>query len=361
MANIKINPSSVLSDSARCDYSKSYIQNAKNTTLSVYYRLNNGVKQRAGIGTRLYRVSVNLENIKKHISSIQSTCNNAARTYRSTDAYLKRKANNISTSAVANFTGGKSKSSAKHTKRGLNISGAILSGGVSKAGKVFGIKSAGSASGELIGGSVKSGGKAKWDKNNISAEANIEAEGHLAKGKAKGNIGLLGGEVGGTVGSAAVTGALGASVFSDGKFSPSLNAKLKAEAAVAKGNAEAHIGSEKNNVHIKGKGTLLGAEAEASGSAGVITYKDEDTGMIKKEVGVKGKAGAEAYLAQGTLSGGCTIFGIKVDASVTGKAGGAGVGAEGHATAGGFGGGLSLGAGLGAGINVNVDWSDAFK
>lgn len=242
----------------------------------------------------------------------------------------------------------------------LNVSGAVLSGSGTIAGKVFGFNSSGTAEGEILGGSVKTKSTAKWNpkKGEAGIEGSVEAEGHLAKGKLKGNIGLLGGEVSGTVGTVGATGKLGATLFKDGRFSPTLDAKLKAEAAVAKGDAQAKFGSEKNNAHIKGSGTLLGAEAEASGSVGKITYKDETTGNTKTEYGVKGKVGAEAYLAQGKVSGGFTICGIKIDAGISGKAGGVGASLEGKATTGGVSGKIGAGLGLGAGLEISIDWSE---
>lgn len=89
-----------------------------------------------------------------------------------------------------------------------------------------------------------------------------------------------------------------------------------------------------------------------------LTYKDETTGQTKTELGAKGKVGAEAYLAQGKVSGGFTIFGIKIDAGVTGKAGGAGVSAEGNVTTGGVSGKIGAGLGLGAGVEISIDWSN---
>lgn len=63
-------------------------------------------------------------------------------------------------------------------------------------------------------------------------------------------------------------------------------------------------------------------------------------------------------MAEGTVSGGFTIMGIKIKASVTGKAGGAGIGAEGRATTGGVSGEIKAGLGIGAGLKIDVDWSD---
>lgn len=64
------------------------------------------------------------------------------------------------------------------------------------------------------------------------------------------------------------------------------------------------------------------------------------------------------YFSQGKVSGGFTIFGIKIDAGVTGKAGGAGVSAEGKVTTGGVSGKIGAGLGLGAGVEISIDWSN---
>ena len=106
---------------------------------------------------------------------------------------------------------------------------------------------------------------------------------------------------------------------------------------------------------MNAEGTVLGAEAELSGGAGMITYKDETTGKTRTELG---KAGAEAYLAEGSISGGFTIFGIEVDVGASGKAGGAGVEAGGRVTTGGISGEIGAGLGLGLGLELSIDWSD---
>lgn len=239
------------------------------------------------------------------------------------------------------------------------IEGSIVGKEITKMGTILGMEASGTAEAELIGGSVKTKSKAKWDfeKGDAGIEKSIEAEGHVAKGKLKGNIGLFGGEIGASVGNIGASGKIGATLFKNGKLAPSLDAKLKAEASAVKGDAEVKAGNDEHNVHIKGSGTLLGAEAEASGSAGVISYKDEATGQTRSELGVKGKVGAEAYLAQGKIAGGFTIFGIRFDAGISGKAGGAGISAEGRATTGGVSGKIGAGLGLGGGLEISIDWS----
>lgn len=240
------------------------------------------------------------------------------------------------------------------------ISGSVASGVLTKTGSVLGFQTSGTLEGNVIGGSVSRKSKAKWDLQKKDAEfgENIEAEGHLAEGKASGNIGIASGSVKGSVVAAGATGTIGVSLYKDGKLSPSVKAKIKVEGAVAKGDAEAKVGNNENNIHAKASGSVLAGEAAAEGYAGKITYKDETTGTTKTEWGLKGKVGAEAYVAQGKISGGFSICGIKVDIGVSGKAGGAGIAAEGRATTGGVKGKIDLGLGVGGGIEIGVDWSN---
>jgi hypothetical protein len=126
---------------------------------------------------------------------------------------------------------------------------------------------------------------------------------------------------------------------------------------VAKGEENLEIGNDDFNAHEKATGELLGAKAEVSAGIGKVSYKD-DNGNITTGLGVTGKVGAEAYVAQGKISGGFTVFGIKIDLGAEGKAGGAGVHAGGAITTGGVNGSIGAGLGLGAGLSINIDWSD---
>ena len=237
-------------------------------------------------------------------------------------------------------------------------------------GSVFG--GSASADGGILGGSAsygflnwkaetKAGIQVKY-KNGRMNEASIGASGEiggsLAKGSAEGHIGFVKGKVSGEIGKVSAKGEVGASLYKDGKLSPSITAKAEAKAKGATGEVSYQIGSDDYNYNMKASGTLGNASASISGGAGVITYKDENTGALKSELGVTGKVGAEAYVAEGTVSGGFTIMGIKIKASVTGKAGGAGIGAEGRATTGGVSGEIKAGLGIGAGLKIDVDWSD---
>lgn len=103
MASIKINPSSVLAASGKCDSAKQSVQNARNQAAATNSVLNGQIRQRANIAARLNKVASNLDDVKSRINAIQTTCNNSARTYSNTDNSLKQKAHNISNSNVARF------------------------------------------------------------------------------------------------------------------------------------------------------------------------------------------------------------------------------------------------------------------
>ncbi len=203
----------------------------------------------------------------------------------------------------------------------------------------------------------KSKSNAKWDldKGDAGAEFSNKTKFSLVDGKYKANIGYLQTEVEGAVGNAAVTGGIGATLFSDGKFSPNVYAKAKAEANVAEGSITDTFGTDDYNVHAGAEGTFMGAEAEAKASIGRIV--DDQTGETKW--GAEVKAGAEAYMAQGEVSGGFTLFGIEFDATVEGKLGGGGAKAGGEVSTSAIEGEIGLGLLAGLGIKVKVDWSKA--
>ncbi len=103
MANINIKPSSVLSESGRCDTVKNNLQYVRNRVTSLNQSIDGQIRQRANIAGRLNRVASNLDDIKSRVNAIQSTCNNSARAYSSIDSGLKNKAQKITNSKVARF------------------------------------------------------------------------------------------------------------------------------------------------------------------------------------------------------------------------------------------------------------------
>ncbi len=216
-----------------------------------------------------------------------------------------------------------------------------------------------SMSGDLFSGKVEKKFGAEWDitKGNAGIEASIGAKGHIAKGKVEGHIGVASGEASVTVGEGSVKGSVGASLFKDGKFTPQLTAEAKAEVVGIKGEVKGQIGNDEFNTHVKATGEVGVATAKAKAGIGKITITDE-SGNTHTGFGAEGKVSAEAYAVKGKVSGGFTLFGIKIDASVEGKAGGAGVSAGGSVSTGGVSGEIGAGLGLGLGVKVSIDWSN---
>lgn len=348
------------------------VTNVKNSYNSTRNQIDGKILNRNNLYNRFQSVYSKISTVENRIYNIRTTVENGANLYHRTDMRLLGKIEEINSQIKSSSVGGVvsgaaiafdsygKKDDEKKEKGTWEVEGAVLGGSKTKKGKILGINSSGTAEGDLIGGSVSAEAKATWDleEGEVGAKVGAEAEGHLAKGSLKGNIGIVGGEIGGTVGTVGASGSIGASLYKDGKLSPSIEAEVSAKAAVAEGEAEVRLGNEDYNGHINASGSVLAAEAEASVGAGMITYKDKTTGKTKTELGVSAKAGAEAYLAEGKVSGGITLFGIDIDVGVSGKAGGVGATAEARATTGGVSGEIGAGLGLGLGLEISIDWSD---
>lgn len=244
------------------------------------------------------------------------------------------------------------------------IGGSVLAGSVSAGGVLAGITYSGTASGSLLNygasGETFFGYKYKADDDGeieaFGLGAKGEAHVNLAEGSLSGNFGDLSGSLRGSLLNAAVEGSIGATLFSQGHLSPAIYAEAKASASVLEGEAELRQGDELNNSFLKAEGKVLGAEAYAKGGVGVLQIENED-GTYSSEFGVQAEAGAEAYIAEGTISGGYEFFGIEFEVGLTGKAGGVGAKAGGSITTGGISGEVGAGLGLGAGVSISVDWS----
>lgn len=384
MAAIKVNIQNIVGLIPICINYRQNVYGIRVSINSILNQIDGRVANRNNIGERLRSIESSLSEVETRISRIRNTMDNGVNSYNNTEMYVRNMGKNIlgingvqgstvspimitSLDVAKQVTDKVEIENQDNTdslfeqilKDDWSIKGSVINGIATKSGKIIGIDSSGTIEGDVLGGSIKTKTTSKIDpkKGNVNIQKSIEAEGHLAQGSATGNIGLLGGEVKGTVGSISATGSVGISLYKNKKFSPALEAKLKAEAVAAKGEAKANFGTKEYDVHVKADGEVFGAKAEASGGVGVITYKDELTGNTKQSFGVQGKAGAEAYVTQGKVSGGITIFGIIIDVGITGKAGGAGVSAEGRLTTSGCKGSIGAGLGLGAGLEISIDWS----
>lgn len=236
------------------------------------------------------------------------------------------------------------------------LSGAVWTiGGAAAIGSTIG----GSYSADFLGYSADGKIYNNWNitDGEFGLGAEGEVEGHLASGEASGRFGLLNGSAGLSVGNAAVGGSIGATLFQNGSFRPSVNVGVEADASVLDGNASVSLGTDGNNIHADAEGSLLSANAHADAGVGYVTVKGAD-GEDKTAFGVSATAGAEAYVAEGSVSGGFSFFGIDIDVGLEGKAGGAGVEAGGSITTNGVSGKIGAGIGIGGGLSISIDWSD---
>lgn len=380
MSKTYINIDGVVDGVSTINAAKTKVATVKGEVAAIRYQVDTRIRSRSNIDARFSMTAASIEMIQSELESIRNVVQNGANRYYQTECSLVNNGRIISglLLPIASYYSDKSPDWMNKTVEGAapgkedglatkilkddwKIEGAVCSGAASASGTFLGVSASGKAEGDLIGGSVSTKSTATFDlkdsrDKNIALEKSIEAEGHLATGKLSGNYGILSGSVSGTVGAVGATGSVGATLYKDGKFAPSLSAKVEASASVAKGEAEVTAGSEEYNVHAKAEGSVLTAKAEAEGGIGKVTYKN-GSGITQTGYGVAGEAGAEAYVAEGKVSGGVTILGVKFGVEVSGKAGGVGASAGGALTTGGVSGSVSAGLGLGAGVSFNVDWS----
>lgn len=219
--------------------------------------------------------------------------------------------------------------------------GTVSGHGIAAAGAVSGSVLSVDASYVPYGEDAKKRGK-----NDRSLSFGGEAKVGLtaAQAKLEGDVGgLLGVSMEGKALTGALSGTLGASLFSDGSFGPSIEAGAKAVGSVMEGGTDAVIGIEDYNVHGKAQGKLLTGEAEAKVKASAE--------------GLEAVVGAEAYAATGKLSAGLTILGTRFDADLDAKVGGVGAKAAAKVGIQAVEGEVGLGLGLGLGVKLRVDWS----
>ena len=240
------------------------------------------------------------------------------------------------------------------TSGGFDHSLVGLDGKTGAHGKINGIDVGYDAEGSVLNvhGEGKAGAEWDFEKGNVTAGASGSIGFSALKGKVSANVGNTKVSAEGKVLNADAEGSIGISLFQNKKFAPSVYAGAKAKASVAEGSVSAQHGSDEFNVHTKAEGTVLAAEAEAKVQAGRIVDEKGN-----ERWGASATAGAEAYLAKGKVSKGFTLFGVKFDASIEGKAGGAGVKAGGEVSTGGAEGEIGAGLGLGVGLKFKVDWS----
>lgn len=407
MGRIRINVGSVIASGSIIN---SVYRNVSATRSYLYYTYRNidsKIKSRNNINNRLSNVYNRLGTVESRIQRIQSVVERSANRYTTTDNGVISRGRIVKNGAASINSSGKTSSvskkkifsvitgqeklnsvgtamksgafySAASTLKGKDVSidseleilsykteegkssGSVLNAGVTVKGKANGLDSSLGVDAALLSYKTDVKGSAKFDleKNDVSASYTASASGSIAKVSGKTSLGDLSTETKLSVGNASVSGSVGGSLLKDGKFMPSLTASAGAKASAAKGEIETKYGNDTNNVHLGAEGTLFGAEAKATAGVGFIKVADKATGKEKTSFGIQGKASAEAYAAKGEVKGGINLLGMKIDVSVEGKAGGAGVEAGGSISTGGVSGKVGLGLALGASVEVSIDWTE---
>ena len=336
----------------------SEIESAANSGLVIGDPASSGAIKRA-----LRRSAQNVGELSRTSDRCSSTLSSIVLQYKDADAKAANAKTTGSSTPKAPSGGKKDKpgdvkpntKSLRDMLKDGDLKGSVVNGKAEVGNGIVGA----SAAGELLTGSIKYSESAEWNakEGSIGAGVGIKAEGSLAKGTLEGHAGPLSGEITGSVGNAEAKGEVGITLFNQGRFEPGAKAEASAKVSAAHGKIEGKLGNDEYNVNVGADGDVLVAKAEAEAHAGYYTYKDSATGEVKKGFGVGASAGAEAYVAEGKVSGGITIFGIKIDGSVSGKAGGAGAKAGGKVGTDSVEGEVGLGLGLGIGLKVKVDWT----
>lgn len=165
---------------------------------------------------------------------------------------------------------------------------------------------------------AKIDGKVSFDpeKGDIFIKGEAGASFSLLSASASGSYGFASGEASATLGTVGVKGSAAFSLMEDGKFDPKIILEAKAYAEGLSGELSGQLGTEDYNIHGSCGGTVGKAEASAELKASL-----EDGSLYAG-------LGAEATALSGEVSGGFTVFGITIDATVEGKLASVGAKAE---------------------------------
>lgn len=349
MAEIIAFPENMIDCSANIKYMANTVNGLAMEICKVETILSISGSAEYGIKKSLGRISSSLKQDCHNICSMANSLGRIAALYKETERNIASEKKKLQEVSVI-----------KPVDAIKNI--ALINGSIKGQGKIIGFRSSGEVKGDVLGGSwntkLKTGVKYKDGKlDSVSLfAASVVGEAHLTQGSLKGNIGLLRGQIKGSVGKISGKGEIGATLYKDGKFSPQLGAGAEASIVGAEAEGEVGIGTDNTNVHVGASGKAGIAKVKAEVGIGKVSH-EKPNGQKVEGYGIKGEAGAEAYAAEGKVSGGVTILGIKIDAGLTGKAGGAGIKAGGAVTTGGIQGSIGAGFGLGVGLDISIDWS----
>lgn len=198
--------------------------------------------------------------------------------------------------------------------------------------------------GQLLGYSANIKHNVGFDleKGLVGASITGKAEGYVAKGEVKSEIGLASVTLGGAALTGSVSGEAKAILFEGGKLDPQLKLRAAAEAVGLKGTIDQRFGNDQFNIHQGAEGKVGDASAEAYAVVG------------KDGIGVG--AGADAAVFKGEVKQGFTLFGVNIDVSAQGEALAVGAEAKFGVDKESFELGGKLSALAGLGLNLKISW-----
>lgn len=282
----------------------------------------------AGLRSSLQKVVDNLEKEKEGVQSLKSCLEGSAFLY------------SLAEKSIMGFAMSGGENSSLANSVGASAAATAASGSVANKDGTA------QANGSFGSASASARAEAHAEDGDYGANASANAEVSVLKGEASASGAYGEATASGSVLSANAEVSAGANLhIKDGIAYGEATASAAVMAAVASAKIDGQYGTEKNNVHAQAEGSVLEAAAEAKTG---ITVNENGTSTITA------KAGAEAYLAKGEVSGGFSLFGVKVDLGIEG-----GIGVEAKAGGEVSTSGIELEVGLGPiGGTVGIDWSD---
>ena len=163
-----------------------------------------------------------------------------------------------------------------------------------------------------------------------------------------------------SVGAVNASGEVGAGLALGKEFYGKAQVSGSASATAFQSRIKAGLNWDKFGINVKGGAKLATASADGVVGVGKMKFVDYDGNKYIAK-GAGGMLSAQASLVEAEASGGFTIFGVKIGASLAFQAGGVGGTVGGFVNTEGISGSLGALFGLGVNLKVSVNWSGFLK
>lgn len=293
----------------------------------------------------VYSYGAAIKRLSARSRTLASVVKNASNAYRKTE-----------NSSKSQFSGAVTNEDARKSAEGYTAGGGGYSRGGGGAGS-FGSGGGGGSRGDCGSTTTEKGSVADWFqrwKNWLNEET--AESGSRWQWRARYDDGTTNGEIEVKTLPWEISKKGEARWWKDGKLNPQVIIDVSAIGALIGVTVSGRHGTDNYNIHADGEGQIGYGEVSANLKIGQVEDKDGKTGY-----GITGKIGAIVAAARGRVKSGVTIFGVDINITARGYAGGVGFTAGVEATTNGVSAGIDYAAGLGGGVSVSVDWSDAMS